>query len=441
MGWPRRTAEWLGLAEPQQRGADPTLPWGSSYIPTNGQTGMSAAGIQLNEDQALSITAVYTAVSILTDSISTLPLLEYKAGNRQAGPVKSSILTSDPWPEGTLQDFLAQIVVSLTLRGNFFGIIVDRDPNGYASMVKPIHPDTVLARRGQDGKRTYFVDGRRVDSADVVHIPNLLMPGSFIGLNPVEYMRQSWGLAAASERYMGQFYANSATPTGVIEVGEDLTEEETLELARAWKMSHGGINGAGLPAVLTGGATWKTIQVTPGDAQFLQTRDFQRQEIAAFFRIPSHLMGQVDRTSSWGTGVAAMEQGFVINTLRPYLAKIEAYVTRLLPPNREARFDISGRLRGDMTELMSGLTLAVNNGWMNLDEARFILDMPPLPGGDGQKFWRPLNFGPVDMIIDGSLKPAGSGGIGGGIDQSPDAPAPGQPVKPPNNPAVTDGAA
>ena len=78
---------------------------------------------------------------------------------------------------------------------------------------------------------------------------------------------------------------------------------------------------------------------------------------------------------------------------------------------------------------------------MNLDEARFILDMPPLPGGDGQKFWRPLNFGPVDMIIDGSLKPAGSGGIGGGIDQSPDAPAPGQPVKPPNNPAVTDGAA
>ena len=423
-----RALDWIyrGPEPTVTRGADGTLPWGSSFIPANSATGISSAGLQMNEDQALSITAVYTAVSILADSVATLPLVEYKMGKRQDGPVLPSLLTSDPWPEGTAQDWLTQVMVSLTLRGNFFGQVVARDDRGYATMVKPVHPDFVLARRNQEGRRVYWFNGQPVPTADVVHIPNMMVPGSFIGLNPVEYMRQSWGLASGAERYMGQFYANSATPTGVIEVGEDLTEEETLELARSWKMSHGGLQGAGLPAVLTGGATWKTIQVSPGDAQFLQTRDFQRNEIASFFRIPSHLMGQQDRTSSWGTGVEQMELGFVINTLRPYLTKLESYLTRLLPKNREARFDLSGRLRGDVGQRFTSYATAINNGWLNIDEVRAFEDKPPLPNGDGQHFMRPLNFAPLDKILDGSITPGGGGtggGIADGVDGSP-APKP-----------------
>ena len=421
-----RAWDWLvrGPGSGQEtRGADPTLPWGSSYIPTNGQTGLVAAGFNVNDDTALSITSVYTAVSILADSVATLPLHTFRRGARAMGPVNDPMIVSNPWPEVTVNDFMSQLMVSLTLRGNFFGQIVDRDRDGYATCIMPVHPDSVMARRMQDGTRAYWISGQRVKTEDMVHIPNLLVPGAFVGLNPVEYMRQSWGLAGAAERYMGQFYANSATPTGVIEIGEDLTEEETLELARSWRMTHGGLQGGGLPAVLTGGATWRSIQVSPGDAQFLQTRAFQREEIASFFRIPPHLMGQQDRTSSYGTGVEQMELNFVINTLRAYLTKIEAYWTRLLPGNLEARFDLTSRLRGDQGQRYTAYAMAVNNGWLSTDEIRAREDLPPLPDGQGAYFWRPLNFAPVDKIVSGE---AGvTGGPGGGMDQEPTAPAPG----------------
>ena len=411
----------------ETRGADPTLNWGSSVIPTNGQTGLTSAGLALNDDAAMTISAVYTAVSILSDSVSTLPLRTYKRGDLSRAIIKAPILISDPWPEGTLQDWLGQAMFSLALRGNSYGHIVDRDKAGFATMVKPIHPDTVTARRLPSGEREYRFSGVKVNTDDVLHIPNILMPGSFIGLNPVEYMRQSWALALAAEKYGSQFFANSSIPQGVISVGEDMTPEETLELARDWKMAHGGLGNAGLPAVLTGGATFQVLSIKPEDAQFLNTKTFQRQEIASFFRIHAHLMGQQDRTSSWGTGVEQMEIGFVINTLRPYLTKIETYLSRLLPGAIECRFDLRGRLRGDQLARFGAYTMAVNNGYMNLDDVRELEDQPPLPDGQGQVFWRPLNMGPIEKIMDGSLVPSGSGGQGGGTDQSPTAPAPGAP--------------
>ena len=408
----------------EKRGADGNLPWGSSYIPTNGQSGLTAAGLALTDDAAMSISTVYTAVSILSDSVATLPLRTYKTGDVSKTIQSPPMLIDNPWPEGTMQDWLSQVMFSLAMRGNFYGQIVDRDKKGYATMIRPLHPDQVSARRVQ-GRRTYWFDGVRQDSADVFHIPNILPPGSFIGLNPIEYMRQSWALMLAAEKYGAGFFQNSALPQGVIEVGEDLTEEEAIELARAWKMSHGGLGNAGMPAVLTGGATFKVLSLKPEDTMFLATKSFQREEIGAFFRIPAHLLGQQDRTSSWGSGIEQMETGFVINTLRPYLTKIESYLSRQLPPTVQTRFDIRGRLRGDQGQRFSGYTMAVNNGYMNLDEIRELEDQPPLPNDQGKTYWRPLNMGPIEKIMDGSLVPSGSGGMGGGTDQSPTAPAAG----------------
>ena len=408
----------------EKRGADPTLNWGSSYIPTNGQSGLTAAGLSLTDDAALSISSVYTAVSILSDSVSTLPLRTYKTGDVSKTIQKPPVLIDNPWPEGTMQDWLAQVMFSLAMRGNFYGQIVDRDSRGYATMIRPLHPDQVTVRR-VNGQRTYWFDGKKQNTDDVMHIPNILPPGGFIGINPVEYMRQSWALMLAAEKYGAGFFQNSALPQGVIEVGEDLSEEETIELGRAWKMGHQGLGNAGMPAVLTGGATFKVLSLKPEDTMFLATKSFQREEIAAFFRIPAHLMGQQDRTSSWGTGVEQMEIGFVINTLRPYLTKIESYLSRQLPPSIQTRFDLRGRLRGDQAQRFAGYTMAVNNGYMNLDEIRDLEDLAPLPNGQGQTFWRPLNEGPVEKILDGSLQPTGNGGQGGGQDQSPTAPAAG----------------
>jgi HK97 family phage portal protein len=379
----------------------------------------------MNDDTAMSIVTVYTCIAILCDAIATLPVNAYKRTRDRTKLVidPPPPLVANPWPEGSLQDWLTQVVVSLALRGNFFGQIVDRGPNGYPTMIKPVHPDRVFARRDiNSGQRVYRFDGAPVPTDDVVHIPALLVPGSFVGLNPVEYMRGSWALAAATERYGGQFFANSANPSGVITVEEDLTSEETLELARDWRMQHGGIANAQYPAVLTGGAQWHQIAINPDDAQFLQTRDFQRHEIASFYRIPEHMLGFQDRTSSWGTGIEQMEIGFVINTLRPWLSRIETYLTNITPPSQMVKFNLAGRLRGDTLQRFQAYTLARNGGWMNIDEIRELEDLPALPDGQGQDYWAPLNFAPISAMQAGNVVPGSTGGIGGGVGNSPNAP-------------------
>lgn len=441
------------LRQLERRGADPTLPWGSSYIPTNGQLGFVTAGVPMNDDTALSIVTVASCVNVLADSVSTLDLNVMKDTNdrTQVKITPAPNVVSNPWPEGTLQDFLMQVMVSLTLRGNFFGKIVQRDADGYADMIQPLHPDWVMARRATQGanagKRIYTVQGQPCPTEDMVHIPALLVPGSFIGLNPVEYMRSSWGLAAAAERYGGQFFANSANPSGILSVEEDLNEDETLAMARQWKQLHGGLGGAQYPAVLTGGAKWTQVSISPDDAQFLQTRTYQKADILSWFRVPPHMVGAMERTSSWGAGIEQMEIGYVVNTLLPWLNRIESALNKLLRPGQVARFDLSSRLRGDTLQRYNGYTLGRNGSWLMIDEIRRMEGLPDLPNGQGQIVWAPLNFAPVDKILAGDVTgvtpitagevgpgaggvSSGQGGPGGGIVADPSAPGPGQDTEP-----------
>ena len=379
----------------------------------------------MNDDACLAVITVFTCIAILADAVATLPLNAYKrTKDRTKRPIDPlPPLVSNPWPEGTLQDFLTQVMVSLCLRGNFFGRIVDRDFYGTPTVVQPLHPDNVTARRDpKSGLRVYRVMGQPVPTADMLHIPAILVPGSFIGLNPVEYMRRPFALASAAEQYGSQFFSNSANPSGIVSVEEDLTPEQARELKRDWQQMHAGLANAQYPAVLSGGAKWTQIAINPDDAQFLQTRDFQRHEIASFFRIPEHMLGFQDRTSSWGQGIEQMEIGFVINTLRGWLSRIEAPLSNLLPRTQVCKFDLRGRLRGDTLQRFQAYTLALNGRFMCPDEVRELEDLPEIPNGLGKSFWGPLNFAPIDQILSGKVVPGGSGGQGGGIDQHPDGP-------------------
>lgn len=415
----------------ERRGADPTLPWGSSYIPSNGQTGLVAAGVPINDDAALSISTVYRCVQILVESVSTLPFGAWrKTSDRTRIPVNVT-LVRQPWPEGSVVDFLSQVVFSIVLRGNFFATIADRDAKGYASALVPCHPDEVMARRDpRTGKRVYRVKGQPVDAADVVHIPSAMVPpGSFLGLNPVEYMRQSWGLAAAAEKYGGQFFANSANPSGIITVDSDMSEEETLEMARAWRMGHQGVGMAGMPAVLTGGARWQQLTISPDDAQFLQTRQFQRHEIASWFGIPPTMLGDVDRSTAVA-GIEQFEMAFVTNVLRAYLVRIESAFNALLPPSIVTRFDLSDRLRADTLVRFQAYQLARNSGFMSVNEIRESEGMPAV-GPAGDTYLQPMNMAPLGSVpVDPTLKPTNDAGVGQGGGDPNNSPAPTLPDKP-----------
>jgi len=142
----------------------------------------------MNESQAMSVITVYTCVAILCDAVATLPLETFRIkpdGTRKM--MDSPLLITNPWPEGTLQDFLTQVVYSMTLRGNSFGLIVDRDTRGYATMIQPIHPDSVFAMRASTGKRVYRVNGVAVSTPDVVHMPALLPPGASASRAPPSF--------------------------------------------------------------------------------------------------------------------------------------------------------------------------------------------------------------------------------------------------------------
>jgi HK97 family phage portal protein len=295
----------------------------------------------------------------------------------------------------------AQLLRRYHSRGNAFGVITQRDPKLlYPTQVVPVHNDDVqvIVRNKTSnlpgtGSIIYKVGGEVVPIDNMMHIRNISSPGSLLGMNPIQYARHTFGLAIATERYGEYFFSNSAEPSGVIEVSGDLSEEETIKLARAWMSKHQGASKAHMPAVLTGGAQYKPIGLNPDDAQFLTTRDFQRQDIISFFRIPEHVLSIVDRTTSWGTGIEQMEMGFVRNTLLPYIRRIETALSQLLPKTMYARFDLSHRLRGDTLQRYQAYTLGRNGGWLCSDEIRAAEEMDPLPDGKGQNFLQPLNMG------------------------------------------------
>ena len=393
-------------------------------IPTNGQLGLMAAGVPISDDTAMAISTVFTCIAILSDAVSTLPLQTLiKTSDRSRVPVDPPPpLIANPWPDANLQQWLSQVMYSLLLRGNAYGHITTRDGDGYPSSIQLIHPDRVVPRLDNKGQREYRINGIVVPTQNIMHIPALTQAGGFVGLNPVEYMRGGWGIASATEKFGGQFFANSANASGVLETEGDLSPEETLELARAWKQAHQGLGNANMPAVLTGGTTWKQISINPDDAQFLTTRGYQAADIANFFRIPQHLaLGSADRTTSYGVGIESMELQFVTYTLGPWLSRIENQFNAYTPPQYTTQFDLSQRVRGPSLERAQRHTLERNGGWKNIDEIRAEENMPALPDGLGQDYWSPLNFAPVGSpaFQDPALS---SGGPGGGIENSPKAP-------------------
>lgn len=381
----------------ERRGANPLLPWGDTTPLSNGMLGGSVAGTFVNEKSALEVAAVYGSVSVLADAVSTLPLRQYRKNlNGPDLEVEPSPVVKQPFVEITQQDWFVQGMVSLTLRGNSYSLVVQRDPDTLLpTQLQPVHPDSVRVKRLPNGQIEYRVHGQIVDIDDVVHVRNLQAPGAVIGLNPVEYLRNTIGVARAQDLYGAAFFANSSNPSGVISVEGDLSEEETLNMANAWKQAHQGIGQAHLPAVLTGGASWTQIQVNPADAQFLEGLAFSQSQISGMiFRVPPHMIGIIDRSTSWGTGIEQQELGFTRNTVGGYLLKWATAFNTCVPAGQYVKFDLDDRLASDTLSRYNAYSAARTAGWLTSDEIRSKEKLPALPGGVGMNPQQPLNSAP-----------------------------------------------
>lgn len=373
-----------------------TDPMGTSAIPSNSDGFDTTTGIGVNDRTALGLTAFYACVRLLSDTIASLPWDAYRksdgdAVRREVTPGPS--LLRVPAPSMTAFDWKHMMMVSLAMRGNFYGWITQRDVLEYPTSIIPLHPDNVrIERDPQTLEKRVFVGGQRVPPSDLFHIRAFSLPGQDVGLSPVMMARHSLGLGLAAQEYGAKWFRDGASPSSVLETEQSLEDDQVRRVQRSWVASHGGRR---RPAVLSGGFKWKPIQITPEESQFLETRQFQGVEIAQLMGVPPHMIGIVDRSTSWGTGIEQQSIGFVTYTLRPWLTRIEAAMTDALPRGQFVKFNVDGLLRGDHKSRNEAYRIAIEGGWRNPDEVRALEDLPPIPGGVGAKFRQPLNFGPL----------------------------------------------
>lgn len=402
MGW----RDWFRTAPQPRSSSEIRALTSSAAIPSNGSQFGSWSGMGVNDRTAMQHLAVYACVRLLADSIAALPVDVYRRqkGSSARVPLETPPVLMDPDTDINDFEYTQQVVTSLALRGNSFEYIT-----AYDNLERPIsritvHPDDVQVKKNKEtGLPEYKINNDSVPYKRMIHIRRLTLPGQVEGLSPVGQAAQAIGLGLAAERTGARYFADSANPSAVLETDANVDDDEIKRVMSSWVSTHGGRRA---PAFLSGGLTYRAISITPEESQFLQTREFQRSEIAMFFGIPPHMIGDTAKATSWGSGIEQLGIGFVKYSLMPWLRCIESTYSRaLLPRGQYMRFNVDALLRGDTISRYTAYTQARNAGWLNVDEIREKEDMLPIPDGAGQSYIQPLNMGPL-----GSDPPAANGG-------------------------------
>lgn len=388
----------MSLIRRAVRGAFPATTGDPWSIPTNGSlAAYTAAGVPVTEETALQLGVVYACVRILSDAVSCLPLQAVKLDGETRRVITSPQIIADPFGGEsnptlpTIREGISALMVSALLRGNGFCLITDRERRfGRPSRLVGLHPDTVQVDV-KDGARTYKVNRVPVDPADMIHIPGMRMPGDPVGLSVLTYARQSIGLSLAAEEFGARFFGSGAHLSGLIEIPGDLDKDKARGVKENFEASHSGLRHAHMIGVLTGGAKFTPVSVSPEDAQFLGTRAAQNLDLAMWYGIPPHMLGQVDRTTSWGKGIEEQTLGFLKFTLHAWIKRVEDAFSSMLPQPQVARLNLDALLRPDTTARFNSYLVARTASILTPDEIRAKENCGPLPNGQGTDAFAPLN--------------------------------------------------
>ena len=378
--------------KPQNRTA------GSNYAFFFGGT---TSGKSVTERSAMQMTAVYSCVRILSEAVAGLPLHLYRY-TPDGSKIKAVdhplylLLHDEPNPEMSSFVFRETLMTHLLLWGNAYAQII-RNGKGEVVALYPLMPNRMSVDRDKHGQ-LYYTYTRASDEAktmtgttvllppsDVLHIPGLGFDG-LVGYSPIAMAKNAIGLAIATEEYGAKFFANGAAPSGVLE--HPGTIKDPSRVREAWMSQFGGSANSGKVAVLEEGMKYTPISISPEQAQFLETRKFQINEIARIFRIPPHMVGDLEKSSFSNIEQQSLE--FVKYTLDPWVIRWEQSIQRaLLRPEEKkryfAKFNVEGLLRGDYQSRMNGYAVARQNGWMSANDIRELENLDRIPaeaGGD-----------------------------------------------------------
>ena len=361
--------------------------------------GRSNSGKIVNERTAMQTTAVYSCVRILSEAIASLPVHLYRYTDTGKERVYNHplyyLLHDEPNPEMTSFVFRETLMSHLLIWGNAYAQII-RDGTGRVLGLYPLLPDKVEVDRDDKGE-LYYVYNRYSDEnpnfgeygrvylapEDVLHIPGLGFDG-LVGYSPIAMAKNAVGMTLACEEYGAGFFENGATPGGVLEHPGVL--KDPAKVRESWHAVYGGSKNAGKVAVLEEGMKYQQIGIPPEEAQFLETRKFQVNEIARLYRIPPHMVGDLDKSSFSNIEQQSLE--FVKYTLDPWVIRWEQSLQKalLLPQEKKEYFvklNVDGLLRGDYQSRMTGYSIGRQNGWLSTNDIREMENMNPIPAEEG----------------------------------------------------------
>ena len=361
--------------------------------------GGSTSGKAVTERSAMQMTAVYSCVRILAEAVAGLPLNLYRY-TEDGGKEKAIdhplylLLHDEPNPEMSSFVFRETLMTHLLLWGNAYAQVI-RNGKGEVIALYPLMPNKMMVDRDERGQ-LYYSYQRGNDEAvrskdqtvilrpsDVLHIPGLGFDG-LVGYSPIAMAKNAIGMAIACEEYGAKFFANGAAPGGVLE--HPGTIKDPQRVRESWQSTFGGSGNANKIAVLEEGMKYTPIGISPEQAQFLETRKFQINEIARIFRVPPHMVGDLEKSSFSNIEQQSLE--FVKYTLDPWVTRWEQSIQRsLLTPEEKStyfvKFNLEGLLRGDYQSRMNGYATARQNGWMSANDIRELENLDRIPAEEG----------------------------------------------------------
>ncbi|MDE9428395.1 phage portal protein [Xenorhabdus bovienii] len=364
-------------------------------------------GRRVSPRMAMQLTAVFSCVRVLAESVGMLPCSLYEQlarGNKRATRERlNTLLSVKPNNYMTPQEFWELLIACLCLRGNFYAYKVKA--LGEVVELLPLEPGSVVPKLNSDWLPEYQVtfpngDSRTLTQDEIWHVRIFTLDG-LTGLSPIAYARQAIGLGLATEEHGSRLFGNGTVTSGVLQTDEKLTDEAFDRLKTDFEAQHQGLVNAHKPIILEMGLKWSQISLSAEDAQFLETRKFQLEEICRIFRVPLHMVQNTDRATF--NNIENLGIGFINYSLVPYLTRIEQRINAGLVKGTKqgrfyAKFNTGALLRGDMKSRFEAYTRGINWGIYSPNECRELEELNPREGGD-------IYLTPMNMTTDPDSPP------------------------------------
>jgi HK97 family phage portal protein len=348
---------------------------------------LNQSGTNVNPDSVFKVNAIFSAISLISDTISTLPIDAYIRRDGARFPFRPRpAWVTKPDVDTTKEAFYGSAIVSLLLDGNAF-IRVFKDEAGNPVNLVVLNPQKVEIKRNGLGRVMFHYQGEPgpLSSADLIHIPDVVKPGHIRGMSRVENLKDNFGLAIALESYAARFFGQGASTNGIIEFPGNLTPDQAKQLVDGFDARHRGFRKAHKTGVLTGGAKFIQTTVENDKAQFIDSRRMAVEDVARAFNIPPHLLG-LPGTNTYSS-VEQNNIAFVQHTLRPIVQKLESAFTPLLASEQGGqtafiKFSLDGLLRGDSNSRFSAYSTGIQAGYLTVNDIRRFEDLQPIQGGE-----------------------------------------------------------